>query len=263
MKMYYKRNVIANNSETFLNTRDMHYKEIVDILSTLVTSSSYTEAQKTLCSIAKTRCASFFLSDSGKGSNMTKEITVQEVLDTPLIIYSFNKISNASLDLLDSLRVFMVQTVDNRVAMIRKRKGLFTGAFYEELQRCVNSKELIRYISSRVTGSRSDNLIIFLLLNSISAFEQDSLAQIRSNVTTYMIGKVTEHDADKLINEFDCSMIADYIHSISSQSSEYYRNCFAVKFDTGYKVDKCIIKSIVPEDIGKTFRTRDVLDNET
>lgn len=262
LKMYYKHDVVANNPDTFSNTKDMAYRDIIDVLTTLSTSASYTQAQKNICAIAKTRCSAFFISETGKGSEMTKEITIQDVLQSPLTIYAFNKNSNAELDLLDSLRVFMVQTIDNRVALIRKRQGLFTGAFYEELQRCVNSADLIKYISSRVTGSRSDNLIIFLLLNSINAFEQDALAQIRSNITTYIVGKVSSHDANKLINEFDCKELEEYLDLICNQQTEYYRNCFAIKYDTGYKVDKCIIKAIVPDNMEQSFRTRDILEDD-
>jgi hypothetical protein len=261
MKMYSKRDINPDNYKSFKNTYDMHYSEIIDILESLTASASYTDAQKNICAIAKTRCAAFFLSESGKGSSMTKEITVQDVLNSPLTIYAFNKNSNSNLDMLDSLRVLMVQTLDNRVAMIRKKAGLFTAAFYEELQRCVNSVELIQYISSRVTGSRSDNLIIFLILNSISAFEEHALAQIRSNITSYFIGKVKTHEIDKIATSFDCASIKDYIVLINEQTTEFYRNCFAVKFDTGYKVDNCIIKAVVPEEVSKKFRTREILND--
>lgn len=260
-KIFYQKGVVATNPDTFKFTKDLKFSDIIDIFETLVNSASYTDAQKNICAIAKTRCAAFFLSETGKGAEMSKAITMQSLLDAPLTIYSFNKNNNAELDLLDSLRVFMVQTADNRVAMIRKRKGLFTAAFYEELQRCVNSKDLIRYISSRVTGSRSDNVIIFLLLNAISAFEDDALAQIRSNITSFYVGKVNEHDANKLINDYDCRMIGDYIKAINSGVTEYYRNCFAVKYDTGYSIDKCIIKLSLPEEIQNVFKTRKILDD--
>lgn len=262
MKMYYKRDVHAEELTTFANTKDMRYADVIEILEDLTATSSYSEAQKNICKIAKTRLSSFFLSDSGKGAEMTNEITIQSVLEKQFTIYAFNKNSNTELDLLDSLRVFQVQVLDNRVAMIRKRKGLFTVAFYEELQRCVHSSELINYISGRVTGSRSDNLIIFLILNAVSTFDESALKQIKSNITTYMIGKVKSADAKKIIEDFDCKDIADYIKCINDSTTEYYRNCFAVKFDTGYKVDNCIIKAILPPKMEKKLRTRDVLEIE-
>ncbi len=262
MKMYYKNDVKAEELHSFSNTKNMKYADVIEILEDLTATASYTETQKNICRIAKTRLSSFFLSESGKGSEMTNEITIQSVLENPFTIYAFNKNSNTELDLLDSLRVFQVQILDNRVAMIRKRKGLFTVAFYEELQRCVHSSELINYISGRVTGSRSDNLIIFLILNAVSTFDESALKQIKSNITTYMIGKVEPTDAQKIVNDFDCRDIADYISCINESETEYYRNCFAVKFDTGYKVDNCIIKAILPPKMEKTLRTRDVLEDE-
>lgn len=261
MKMYYNREVIADNAATFKRTADMHYKEIIEIVNDLAASSSYTEEQKFICKLIVTRCSAFFISESGKGSDLKKEITVQDILDSPFTIYSFNKNSNAELDLLDDLRVFMVQTLDSKKATIRKLRGLFTAAFYEELQRCVNSKELIRYISSKVTGSRSDNLIVFLLMNSITALKEDSLAQIRSNITSYLIGKVTDKDREIIANEFDCAEIEHYVNVLNSDESEFYRNCFAVKFDDGHKVDNALIKVQVPKELSEAFQTRDVMSD--
>lgn len=259
LKMYFKCNVVSNNRLTFKNTKNMQYTDLLPIIGSLESSASFTEDQKRLCKLIKTRCSSFFSEEFGDSSNLCNEITIQTILNSPLVIYSFNKNSNSRLSLLDSLRVFMVQVLDNRKAILRKKQGLFTAAFYEELQRCVHSSELIQYISSRVTGGRSDNLIIFLILNSISTFNVDDLRQIKSNITNYLIGRVNDDDLNMLINDFGCSDIADYLKLINSTTSEMYRNCFALKFDTGYKVDKAIIKSCVSDEMSSIMRTRDVV----
>ena len=56
-------------------------------------------------------------------------------------------------------------------------------------------------------------------------------------------------------------MIGDYIKAINSGVTEYYRNCFAVKYDTGYSIDKCILKLSLPEEIQNVFKTRKILDD--
>lgn len=119
------------------------------------------------------------MSEGRYANAFSNELTLNDILDTPFVVYSFGKNANGELDTLDTIRVFMVQFLDSKKHEIRKNLGLHTIAFYEELQRCVNSNVLIKYITSRVTGSRSSNVTVFLLLNALSAFNSEELAQIK------------------------------------------------------------------------------------
>ena len=160
------------------------------------------------------------------------------------------------MDTLDSIRVYMSQFLDGKKHSIRRRNGLHTAAFYEELQRSSHIGKLVESISQKVTGSRSNNLTVFLLLNAVSTFKGPEFAAIKSNITTKIVGKVLEDDAKTLINEFDCKLIKDYIYDICTDISGEYQNCFAIQYDTGVDQNKAIIKSIMPKEMLKAFATR-------
>lgn len=261
LKYYAKIGVEADKPETFAKTANMTYQELMTIVSELKNTASFNDSQKEMCNLIRTRCAKFFSPAGRYYDTFKEEITVGEILDTPAIVYSFDKNANGELDLMDSIKVFMCQALDGKKHQIRKSQGKHTFAFYEELQRCVNSAELINYITSRVTGSRSSNVTVYLLLNAVSVFDSETLQQIRSNITTKIIGKVSAPDIEKLVSDFDCGEIKDYMYAINSdENSNVYRNCFAIQYDTGLNTGKAIIKSVLPDDVWATFNTRDRLN---
>ena len=257
-KVYSAKDVIKTNPSTFIRTKDLKYQDVIDVMSDLMLSKSFTEEKQKICMMVRDRC-SLYLSAEGRYSTAFKnEITVSEILNTPGVVYAFNKNSGVELNTLDSIRVHMVQGLDGRKTLYRKRQHKYTAAFYEELQRCDQLETLVRAMSSRVTGSRSDNVIIFLLLNAISALETKQFSAIKSNITTMIVGKVTSDDINVLVNDYGCSQIKNYMEAISNDVEERYRNCFAVNYDIGYKVDKAIIRAFLPNRIEKLFRTRDI-----
>ena len=257
MKLYSREGVFQDNPETFSRTASMTYQDIIDIVADLESTGIYNENQVRICNLIKLRCSNYFSSDGRYSDLMRNEVTVGDILNTPLIVYSFNKNSNGELDLLDTIKVFMVQFLDSKKHEIRKQQHLHTFAFYEELQRCTSFTVLLRYISSRVTGSRSSNVSVFLLLNAISALDSDAMAQIRSNITTKIIGKVTEEDKKVLVEKFGCGAIEKYIDLIIDTSSVLYRNCFAIQYETGHNMDKALFKTILPDYMLEKLNTRD------
>ena len=257
MKLYSREGVFQDNPETFSRTASMTYQDIIDIVADLESTGIYNENQVRICNLIKLRCSNYFSSDGRYSDLMRNEVTVGDILNTPLIVYSFNKNSNGELDLLDTIKVFMVQFLDSKKHEIRKQQHLHTFAFYEELQRCTSFTVLLRYISSRVTGSRSSNVSVFLLLNAISALDSDAMAQIRSNITTKIIGKVTEEDKKVLVEKFGCGAIEKYIDLIIDTSSVLYRNCFAIQYETGHNMDKALFKTILPDYMWEKLNTRD------
>lgn len=256
-KLYSKNGVIAENPATFYKTRSMKYGALLEIIDELMSSNSFNEEQYKMCNLIKSRCANYFAPEGLYAYLFRNEITVGEILNTPLVIYSFNKNAGGELDNLDTLKVFMVQFLDSKKQELRKRKKLHTFAFYEELQRCQQSEKLISYISSRVTGSRSSNVSVFLLFNAISIFRNGELAQIKSNITTRIIGKMDEEDIKILSADFGCKPIESMLKAIADPESMKYNNCFAIQYDTGLHSDKAIFKTFLPLEIEENFNTRD------
>lgn len=258
-KVYSNNGVEKSNPITFKRTAEFKYEMVLGIISTLETSNSFTDEQQKICKIIKMRCAPYFMGEGRYSAAFKNEITVNDVLQQKLVIYNFNKNQGETLDIIDNVRVYMARCLDSRKHFIRKQKGLHQVVFYEELQRCGSMKTLIRNISDDVTGSRSNNLTVFLLLNSVATFDADDFSAIRSNITTYMIGNNNEADIRKLVTEYDCKDIEKEMKKIHANRGNKYSNCFAVSYDTGNDKDTFILKTVMPRDMEETFKTRDIL----
>lgn len=257
VKLFSSHDVVRDNPDTFYRTAGLKYSDVLEIVSNLESTHSYSEQQCMLCRLVRTRSAPFFMSEGRHSDSLKNEITVAEILETPMVVYNMNKNNAETLDSLDNLKIYMSQFLDGEKHFLRKQEKKHTAVFYEELQRCGSLRTLIRSISAKVTGSRSNNLTVFLLLNAVAALDSSAFAAIRSNITTKIIGLVTKNDAEKLAAEYDCEDIKDYIDAIRNCRTGHYNNCFAVSYDNGVKRDRAIIKSVVPDKMCRAFATRD------
>lgn len=258
-KLYSIHDVVRNNPSTFYRTRDLKYSDVLDILGDIETTKSFSSEQRSLCGLIKTRSAPFFLSTGRYADALKNEITVAEIIQSPFVIYNMNKNNAETLGTLDTLKVYMSQFLDGEKHFLRKQKKQHTAAFYEELQRCESLTTLVRSISSRVTGSRSNNLTVFLLLNSIATFDETAFRAIKSNITTKVIGYVEAPDQKILVDDYGCSDIDTYMTRIRTNKNNNYNNCFAVSFNSGLRKDKVILKSVIPNEMIEAFTTRDIL----
>ena len=267
VKTFNTHGVLRDKPETFKRTKDLTLDKVLDSLSTLAKSSTYEKIGKNdLVYKVIDRCSAFLSSEGMYANAFKNEITIGDILKAPLVIYSFGKNNNVMLDTLDSIRVFMVQYLDTKKQAIRKRAKEHSAAFYEELQRCNQFGRLIQFISHSVTGSRSNNVILFLLSNDLSTFDTKEMQPVRSNITTQIIGKTNETDRAILTERYGCNDIAKDIELVSKNVD--YENCFVIKYDTGQSIssagvksearDSAIIKTIVHKELREKFRTRDL-----
>lgn len=259
-KVYSTAGVIKSNPTTFNLTRRFKYEDVLEIISSLEHSKAYTEGQRLMCKLVKSRCAQYFVGEGRYSAAFQNELTVSDVLSVPLVIYNFNKNRGEKLDIIDDIRVFMARCLDSRKHFVRKKQKLHQAVFYEELQRCGNMQTLIENISSDVTGSRSNNLTVFLLLNAISTLDTTQFSAIRSNITTRIVGKVNSADIRKLVQDYDCSSIENYLDCIHENEDGRYEHCFAMKYDTGNDRNQYMFRTIMPKDMQEQLNTRDIFE---
>lgn len=257
MKLYNNHDVIAENAGTFKRTKNFWYSDVLGIVNSLKLSSSYNAQYKKLCELIVTRCSTYFMPEGMYSSAFKEEITLNQIIDAPAVIYNFNKNQGDTLSTLDSLRVFMVQFLDGKKQYMRKRKKLHTAAFYEELQRTKSFGSLVTEISHKVTGSRSNNVMIFLLFNSLATLDDHDFSAIKSNITTKIVGKVEDGDINKLVEEYGCLGIKKYLEDINVNKDGRLQHCFAIQYDTGADTDKTIYRTIMPPEMSENFNTRD------
>lgn len=272
IKLYHKAKVVSRNPKTFYRTKNLHPRDVLEFVESLKNSNATTEKLKYVASLVIDRCNNFFVGDSPKSRAFRNEVTLAEVINSQLTIYSLDKNKDAVVTVADRLNTFAISVLNAKKASIRKKAGLFSLEGYEEGQRAKDTgksrkddvdlgsaSSLLEVISHRVTGSRSDGVNIILLTNSISSLNTDQGSAIFSNITTVAVGKVYDGDIPQL-SLLNCEEIIPYIQSINNNVNDDFNNAFAIKFDTGKRSGKALFKFCIPEHIETKMRTRKVAE---
>ena len=260
-KLYSIRHVDPSNPSTFAATKSIKYADLLPIIESLSLTNTYTEAQRKMVKLARSRCQAY-LGDSGIFAESFKnEISLGEIMDAPFVIYEFNKNQNTMVDSLDVLRIFMVQFLDSKKKAMLREQGKFLFCFYEELQRCDQFGNLLEYICGDVTGSRSNNAVIVLLLNSFKVLEGERARDIRSNITTMICGRMNESDIVTVRESFGREWLASQLELFAKEPDEY-RHCFAADIDTGAETLATVFKVELPEYMSEMFKTRTTRESE-
>lgn len=260
-KMYSNLHVDPSNPKSFSYTRGMRYADVLPILETLHTTVSYTPEQKHMVHLARARLNAYFGTSGLFSDAFRNEISLHDVLDSQFVIFELNKNQSAASDSLDDIRTFMIQFLDSKKKSWLKSQGKFNFSFYEELQRSYSFRSILSYICSDVTGSRSNNAVIFLLMNSLKVLQGKEAQDIRSNITSYIVGLVEDNDIDVISGEFGRPWLASQLKLIARKQT-IYRNCFACEIDTGVAEYQTVFKVEVPKELNRRFRTRTIKDEE-
>lgn len=254
-KLYSRNNVRKENPKTFKHTKDLKYMDLVSIIQEIGMTPGFSQYRDIVNDIVN-RCTSIF---EGTSLFKGKEITVQDIIHTPLVIYSLNKNENAGDSISDSIRTFMVSYLDMKKIYVRKKQKLGTVCFYEELQRKAEFRSLIKFICGVVTGARSSNVTVFLLCNTPSTLMDSDIQAVTSNISTYIIGPLNNNDLPVL----EYLGLSDIIHKVQliSENPGKYNHCFVCKFDTGEVSDSCIYSAMIPPSVLERLKTRDAINN--
>lgn len=256
IKLLGSKGVIPDAPKTFVHTRYLRYEDLITVMDTMKTSHSLKsyyaviDKMKTLCN-AKFRRSNVF-----KGS----EISLNDVVDSPLVIYSLNKNSTAESDD-EALKTFMISFLDLKKISIRKKLNKFTFILYEEMQRKKEFQSLMKLICGTVTGARSSNATIGLLCNSIQIMKDPDMAPISSNISTALIGPIVNEDDYSVLETIGCKDLEGKIRAISANPSKS-KHFFAVKYDTGNIVGTAMCKCILPSSVTDKLKTRSVMSND-
>lgn len=255
-KVYSLKGVDPNNPSSFALTKEIKYADIFPILESLQTSASYSPSQKALASLIRSRLSVYY-SDTGLfAESLQNELSLAEILEAPLVVYEFNKNQNSN-STLDAIRFAMIAQLDLKKKSIRRAQGLFTLSIYEELQRLNSFLGLIDYLIADVTGGRSNNSILCLLMNSLKILQGPLAQDIRSNITGFIVGASEANDIASYAEDFNRPWVAGQLALFESKPN-LFRNCFCASIDTGSEVIETIYRVELPPEISEQFRTRTI-----
>lgn len=261
LKLYSMRHVDSANINSFKNSANIRYADVLPVLETLATTNTYTEEQRHMVHLARARLNNYFGNSGIFSSAFRNEISLGDVLSSRFVIFELNKNQNTMQDNLDLVRIFMIQFLDSKKKSILKQQGKFLFCFYEELQRTAQFGNLLEYICADVTGSRSNNAVVILLLNSLKVLQGKEGQDIRSNITSLLVGLCEDNDIEAIDIEFNRPWLANQLRQIAAKQN-IYRNSFACEIDDGVDILQTIYKVELPKYISEAFRTRTIKTEE-
>lgn len=253
-KVYSTNGIDRNNSATFNLSRNLKYTDIIPCLESLKASSSYSSKINLINDIRLNLDTYFNRSNVFKG----REVSLKDIIDSPMVIYTLNKNDDQSQSKVDSIRAFMISYLDMKKIAIRKSQKKGTVCYYEELQRKEEFLSLITFISAIVTGARSNNVSVFLLCNTISILKERDMQPITSNINNYFCSPFRSKDDYDLLSELNCGDIVKPLKKMGD-NPEQFDHMFFVKYDTGVNRGETLIKTYIHPKYAKFFNTRDTI----
>jgi hypothetical protein len=255
--LYNQSGIVPTNPDTFGFTRDLKYEDVLQYIGELENNASNPENVSEICKRARFRCEDFLKSGGRFSEAFKNEITLDEVLHAPLVIYSLNKNTQDDLDVVETIKVFMAQFISTKKHYFRKRADDHSALFSEEVQRMQEASDIVKFLSSSVTGARSQNVMNVFLLNDLNRLDSKSFTAIKNNVSTAIIGDVSNQDVEKLSKDYGFPDIERDLLRIK-QDPDVYRNCFAIHYNTGYQHGNAVYKAYLPREMNKMLATRTI-----
>lgn len=249
--VYNQAGVYKDNPDTFIRSKHLTYIHVKDQLSKMKDTPSYSK-QIDLVELIIRRLSMFLSQDGNFADIFERELTLNEVIHEPFIVYSLNKNAENATNIVDSVRIFMIQYLDTKKQSIRKLNKQHTVVFYEELQRCNQFGKLLKYIADVVTGARSNNVKVFLLFNSLATLDDPECSALRSNISSWFIGKVDEVDYNRFLHEYG---MLPYAEQLAMVKSDDVPHLFFAKISTGVHSEQTLIRTETPGYIAKGLRT--------
>lgn len=255
--LYNKHKIVKTNPDTFSYSKHLKYEDVLPCLAEIESNESLPEEVRKVCNLARYRCESVLKGSSNLAESFKNEISVQEIINVPLVIYSLNKNTDHDLTVAETISIFMVEYLSTKKHHYRKRKGLHSALVAEEVQRYQDTGEIVQFLSSQTTGSRSQNVMIIFMLNSLDRLNGPSFAPIKSNVSTAILGLLSEGDIEMVRDSFGFRDITDNLTLINN-NPQIYKNAFAVSFNTGYQYGNTLIKAMLPKHMNESLATRTI-----
>lgn len=255
--LYNSKKIVKENPDTFIYSRYLKYEDVLPCLAEIETSGSLPPDVKAICNLARYRCETTLKGSSTLAESFKNEISVQEIIDIPLVIYSLNKNTDQDLTIAETISVFMAEYLSTKKHHFRKRQGLHSALVAEEVQRYQDTGEIVQFLASQTTGARSQNVMVIFMLNSLDRLNGTSFAPIRSNVSTAILGLLSESDIKMVGDTFGFKDIVDNL-TLINQNPKSYKNAFAISFNTGYQYGNTLVRAMLPKQMNENLATRTI-----
>ncbi len=266
--LYTKYGIVKNDKTTWYRSKHLSFHKLYAEICELQKSKRHTERYgvQLLDFIDKLRV---FFDEDGVNSYLFREpIKLTEVLDNvdgnaPLVILHMDlsdEDGNNKNDKPTFIKLVTTNYLMDTILTHNRRLNRFTFEVVEEFQRYLNNDFAKGIVVTQVTGGRKKNANVIVVTNNpdelASAVGTDkTLAAIRSNITSAMIGKIqSEASIGPICQNLGLLGCEAELRNMLERP-DVYRHCFVSKFDG---MEAAVIKAIVPPEFVKTdlFKTR-------
>ena len=253
------------NINTYHLSHDINMAdEIWKAVSNASTQAGMVERHGQILTLTLKRLEQYFSPIGGKRYLFENEITIDDILESEGIVFDLgmNRGEQHNLPAKELLlRMHNMIYLMDIYTTYNKTKGLFTVKYFEEIQRTLTDERFLSMYNSAVSGGRSDNVIVYLLVNTIESLldseHPDALA-ITENITTRLGGFMEPEPRKVFVERSGLQKHGDKLDRIYSDIR--YNNCFVLAYDTGAYRDVATINTRIPPEVtaSKYFKSREV-----
>jgi hypothetical protein len=254
---YNETGVKEDNVDTWHLSQDMNFKKLLSYIS--LQRDSTDDDTNVLYKMITNRLAEAFM--TYQINDNQRNLQLQDLLSYSVISFNFNKNTEATVSLIDQVRIYMVMMVTKRLAKINKQNDLFTILVAEEAQRYGSLPILCQGLSDLASGSRSDNLSVVAIMNDLNIMKKEEMSAFRANVANFVVGKVDAEGIRILRDVFKKEILAEKVTAIIDNPKKYNR-IFAVHFSIGDVELNLYNKCDIPPSVAELFKTRSVAQEE-
>lgn len=262
--LYIQAGVERDIPTTYIESHKLHYFDIYEAMKNMESQPVTYEKHKKVLDTALKRLQPYWSSTGSKRYLFEKEITIDDIKDSNVIQFSFGM--GASTDMIvppkeTLLKITMMTYIFKLYNQYNYSMGYYTVNIVEEFQRAKNNPMLLKTYNHWFTGGRKENLICYLVTNSIKALtneNNDDAIAIKENITTKLIGKLSKTARQEVIDVFELQALTKKLNDVSLNPR--YKNHFVLDYDTGKTVDSAVVYIDIPKHISDSaiFVTRRV-----
>ena len=238
--------------------------EIWKAISSASNQAGMIERHGQILTLTLKRLEQYFSPLGGKRYLFENEIMIDDILKSEGIVFDLgmNRGEQHNLPYKELLlRMHNMIYLMDIYTTYNKTQGLFTVKYFEEIQRTLTDERFLSMYNSAVSGGRSDNVIVYLLVNTaeslLSSEHPDALA-ITENITT-RLGGFMEEEPRRIFAEK--SGLQKHKYKLDRIYSDIrYNNCFVIAYDTGAYRDVATINTRIPPEVTASdyFKSREV-----
>lgn len=252
---------VTNDKSTWYRSKGITIRDVYEEVKHLVdTKEFYDELTDNVQHKAAVEIVEagrmYFDSDGARASAFSKPLSITDLREAQLIIFSFGQkgaVASTTDKSVLALKQLSVANIGTQISNYCKYvKHHFNVKVWEEFQRFIEVPRSAEIIGNSLTGGRKRGDINFIITNDLENILDDGNVinkQIRQSISSYAIGKIKDADTvESFCTKFKCKEVREELlklaTSTSGGKSKQYEHAFCLMLDDG---KKAIVKAELPK----------------